>query len=238
MVHAKGETYMILDPTNQFIINITAHRDLGGRDILEIGCGSGRITRDLAPLAQKVVAIDPDERALQMARAAIAVGNVEFVCCGGESLPFAENSFDLIIYSLSLHHLPVDSMETSLKHATRLLRGGGTIIVIEPGSEGTLIEAEERFGVGDGDEGAAKEEAQRAMRSLEGWNIGETVWFQTFFYFTDETDFLENLLPEYRNKPEALIGEIGSFLHAHKEDGRIVLSASRRMNLLTAIAPL
>jgi len=86
---------MILDPTGQFIKNITEQCDITGKEILEIGCGSGRITRDLAKYARKVVAIDPDERALQVAQAGITHENVEFIRCSGEALPFAENTFDL-----------------------------------------------------------------------------------------------------------------------------------------------
>lgn len=223
---------MILDPTGQFIKNITEQCDITGKEILEIGCGSGRITRDLAKYARKVVAIDPDERALQVAQAGITHENVEFIRCSGESLPFAENTFDLVIYSLSLHHIPSTYMRKSLQQAVRLLREDGFLIVIEPGSEGTLIEAEERFGVGDGNERDAKEAARRVMRNLTGWNSGETVHFQTLFSFAEEKDFLENLLPEYRRKPEALIREIGCFLQTHEEHGRIVLYADRKMNVL------
>lgn len=43
--------------------------ELKGRRILELGCGDGRLTRELAPLASTVVAIEPDR-----ARLAIEIG--------------------------------------------------------------------------------------------------------------------------------------------------------------------
>lgn len=224
---------MILDPTDQFITHITAQCDIVGKTILEVGCGRGRITRDLARHARRVVAIDPDEGALQAARSQVAADNVVFVRCGGEKPSFAEGSFDLVVYALSLHHLPADSMLDSLLQAAKLLRGGGKIVVIEPSDDGTLIEAEERFGVGCGNERLEKAAAQGALHSLAGWSMGDTVRFQTLFYFEGLEDFLDNLLPAWRHKPKTLILEIEDFLAAHAKGGMIILHADRRMNILT-----
>lgn len=227
---------MILDPTDQFIGHIAAHCDIKGKTVLEVGCGKGRVTVELARHARKVVAVDPDESLLQAARSLVGADNVEFVLCGGESLFFPESSFDIVVYSLSLHHIPLNYMQDSLRQASKLLGAEGKIVVIEPGDNGTLIEAEERFGVGDGDERAAKKAAQRELCEL-GWAVGETVRFQTLFYFEHEADFLENLLPGHRHKPAQLLREIGAFLDRYRADGRIILDADRRMNVLSQPHP-
>ncbi len=224
---------MILDPTGQFIRNITEHCDINDKIILEVGCGKGRVTEDLARQVRKITAIDPDAEALAAAKSRIAAGTVEFVRCGGETLNFPEKSFDIVIYSLSLHHIPIACMQSSLEQAAGTVREEGKIIVIEPGAGGTLIEAEERFCVGDGDERRQKGAAQSALDTLEGWEKGQNVYFQTFFYFGSKEDFLENLLPRNRQIPEPLLDELGSFLNMHRRNGRIVLCADRRMNVLT-----
>ena len=72
------------------------------------------------------------------------------------------------------------------------------------------------------------------MGGVGWWSIGETLHFQTLFYFSDEKDFLEYLLPGYRRKPEALIREIGSFLQTDEENVRIALNAGRRMKFIMA----
>ncbi|KAF0218971.1 MAG: hypothetical protein FD174_2487 [Geobacteraceae bacterium] len=220
---------MILDPTDQFITHITAHCDITDKLILEVGCGRGRITCDLARHARRVVAIDPDEKALQAARSQIPAENVEFLCCGGESLAFPEASFDLVVYSLSLHHLPDEWMLQSLEQAARLLKKGGKMIVIEPGGEGTLIEVEEKFGVGCGNERAAKAAALMAMNSLAEIHPSLPVCFYTLFYFDDTEDFLMNLLPGYQNKPAAYLEEVEAFLEKHRKGERIVLQAERAL---------
>jgi ubiquinone/menaquinone biosynthesis C-methylase UbiE len=229
---AQGEK-MILDPTSQFIRNITEHCDIKDSIILEVGCGKGRVTEDLARYAGKITAIDPDEKALAAAKSRIAVGNVEFVLSSGETLNFPGKSFDIVIYSLSLHHIPIGSMKSSLEQATVTLREKGKIIVIEPGTGGTLIEAEERFGVGDSDEKRQKAAAEKALDGLEGWEKGETIHFQTFFYFESQNDFLENLAPRNPQLPEKILAELEIFLNRHFQNGKIVLNADRRMNVFT-----
>lgn len=61
---------MIQDPTDEYIRAITSHCDLTGKEVLEVGCGTGRITRDLARHAAHVVAVDPDDAVLAKARPA------------------------------------------------------------------------------------------------------------------------------------------------------------------------
>ncbi|WP_242394873.1 class I SAM-dependent methyltransferase [Anaeromyxobacter oryzisoli] len=222
---------MLLDPTDQFIRNIRSACDLDGKAVLEIGCGSGRITRDLAASAREVVAIDPDPVALDRARARVAGANVLFVCSSAADLGLAGRTFDVAIFSLSLHHVALEFMDASLLAAARAVSAGGRIIVIEPGDEGTLIEAETRFDVGDGDERRAKAAAQEALRRLKGWTVDETVRFCTLFHFQNAADFLENLPPRGGPPGDAL----RRFLEHHREDDRIVLWAERGMALLSRV---
>jgi predicted RNA methylase len=48
------------DPENRSIKTILKAGDLRGKEILAIGCGRGRITRNLAGYACRPVAVDPD----------------------------------------------------------------------------------------------------------------------------------------------------------------------------------
>lgn len=223
---------MILDPTNQFIHHITRHCDLDGMTVLEIGCGRGRITTDLARHARRLVATDPDAAALAAARIAITAPHVEFICTGGECLDFPPAGFDLVFYSLSLHHIPAAAMADSLQRASVLLKDGGRIVVVEPGDEGSLIEAEQRFGVGCGDERSAKAAAHKALHGLSGWHVSEPVCFETLFHFDDEEDFLANLLPDFQSKSGEWRQEVSHLLAGHRVENRISLYAERRMFIL------
>ncbi|NOQ51840.1 MAG: methyltransferase domain-containing protein [Desulfuromonadaceae bacterium] len=221
---------MIQDPKDQHIKAIVTHFELTGKDVLEIGCGKGRITRDLAKYARSVVAIDPDMTALAHARATISAENVEFKSAP-EGIPkLPEKSFDLVIYTLSLHHVPEQEMLQSLKSAGRLLREEGRILVLEPGDGGSFNELKRRFGAGSGDEAPEKAAAIRAMQNLEGWSMGETIHFEAEFLFNDAEDFFINKLPDYRQFSAEKLAEITEFLNRHTTDNGIILSTERRLN--------
>ena len=223
---------MIQDPTNQYIATILSQCDLRGKELLEIGCGKGRITRDLAQHARRVVATDPDAAALEVARTAVAAGNVEFLPAPAGVPDFPASSFDVVIYTLSLHHVPVAEMSASLLQAAGLLRAEGTIVVVEPGDGGSLTEAKERFAAGSGDERPAQQAAIRALHALAGWTVGKTVPFRVMFQFSDADDFFSSLLPDYRQLPEALVSEIRDFLNRHRTPDGIILDADRRLNVV------
>lgn len=223
---------MIQDPTDRYIATITSQCDLAGREVLEIGCGKGRITRDLAKHAKMVVATDPDVVALEKARAAINAGNVVFMPApeGVPDLP--ANSFDVVIYTLSFHHVPIAEMTASLRKAGELLRSNGVIVIVEPGDGGSFTEAKERFGAGSGDERPARKAAIRAMNSFAGWIREETVYFRTQFQFVDEEDFISSLLPDFWQQPEPYVRELRDFLKQHRTVNGIILEADRRLNVL------
>ncbi|AJY71379.1 SAM-dependent methyltransferase [Geobacter sulfurreducens] len=223
---------MILDPTNQYIATIISQCDGSGKEILEIGCGKGRITRDLAKHAKRVVATDPDAAALEKARATITADNVEFMHAPTGMPDFPAETFDMVIYTLSFHHVPIADMSSSLRRAASLIRESGAIVIVEPGDGGSFTEAKERFGAGSGDERPAREAAVRALHALEGWIAGETVHFRTLFQFNDAEDFFTSLLPDYRQQPEAFIREVRSFLEQHRTADGIILEADRRLNVL------
>ncbi len=78
---------------------------LGRRRVLEIGCGDGRLTMQLARLAASVVAIDPDREALGEAQAAAkrqGIRNVQFFYGAGETVRRVGAPFDVAVFSWSL----------------------------------------------------------------------------------------------------------------------------------------
>jgi len=205
---------------------------LDGKELLEIGCGKGRITRDLAKHAKRVVATDPDVAALETARAAIIADNVDFMPAPAGVPDLPADSFDVVIYTLSFHHVPIADMSASLGKAASLLRGDGVIVIVEPGDGGSFSEAKERFGAGSGDERPARKAAIRAMHAFAGWTVEETVHFRTQFQFADEEDFFTSLLPGFWQQPEPYVREVRDFLKQYRTGTGIILEADRRLNVL------
>lgn len=224
---------MILDPDNQYIQAINDHAQLSGATILEIGCGDGRMTGDMAEYAAKIVATDLDEAVLEQAKKNITSKNVEFLHTPDGFADLPVQSFDLVIYTLSLHHIPTDRMVENLNHSGRLLKDSGKIIVIEPGNSGSYLEVKTRFGAGSGDESVVKAAAINAMKDLDGWELGPTYHFDVDFLFADADDFYTNKLPRYQDLSVKKRAELQHVLQQYTEKRGIVFQSERHLNLLT-----
>jgi SAM-dependent methyltransferase len=93
---------------------------------LDIGCGAGRSTAALAPLASTVVGIDPWP-AMLVHRRAVAPG-ATFVVGTAERLPFAASSFDLITAAGAINYTELD---VSFPEVERTLTRGGTLVIYD-----------------------------------------------------------------------------------------------------------
>lgn len=102
---------------------------------LDAGCGDGRYVRALeAELPERITGTDISERILETARA--AVPRAELVQANLESLPFADDTFDLVLCSQVIEH--VLDASAGLSELTRVLRRGG-VLVISTDNERNLV---------------------------------------------------------------------------------------------------
>jgi len=100
--------------------------------VLEIGCGTGAICRILAavPNVAEVVGIDPSPYFLDRARELSAgFEQITYQKADGKSLPFYDQSFDVIILHTVLTHIP--EPKTVLSEASRVLKSNGWIGVCD-----------------------------------------------------------------------------------------------------------
>jgi len=105
--------------------------ELGGREMLEIGCGDGRLSSLLANKVKSLTAIDPDKSMINLACKEIS--GVDFRVGYGERLEFNDKTYDIVLFSYSLHH---QDCVKALDEAKRVLRDNGIILIIEPSTEG------------------------------------------------------------------------------------------------------
>ena len=99
--------------------------------MLEVGCGDGRLSSLLATKVKSLTAIDPDKAMINMACKEIS--GVDFRVGYGERLEFNDKSYDIVLFSYSLHH---QDCVKALDEAKRVLRDNGIILIIEPSTEG------------------------------------------------------------------------------------------------------
>jgi SAM-dependent methyltransferase len=96
-----------------------------GSRTLEVGCGEGRVSRDLAARGHAVTAVDASPTLLRAAAAAHPEG--EYVLARAERLPFPDAAFDLVVAHNVL--MDVDDMPAAVAEAARVLAPGGRLCV-------------------------------------------------------------------------------------------------------------
>lgn len=97
--------------------------------VLEIGCGTGLFTKELAVTDNTIIAIDISDELVKKAKERVHAQNVKFVVGNAYKTKFKPNRYDFIVGSSSLHHLEVDS---ALKEFSRILKPGGGFMFTEP----------------------------------------------------------------------------------------------------------
>jgi ubiquinone/menaquinone biosynthesis C-methylase UbiE len=95
-----------------------------GRTI-ELGCGEGRVSRDLRARGYDVVGIDAVPRLVEAAVEADPGG--EYLVADAAALPFPDESFDLAVAYNSL--MDMDDMDGAVREARRVLRPGSRFCV-------------------------------------------------------------------------------------------------------------
>ena len=207
---------------DDFLKKIEKQVPLKSKDILEVGCGEGTRTQAISKLCRNVTAIDPDAALIKKAKE-LQINNARFAVGNANALSYENQAFDIVLFTLSLHHISPDKMDAAIKEACRVVRPDGRIIFFEPAFTGTFFEAELTFDACDGDERAQKAFAYYSM--LVSRHIIEIAELpdETIFQFDSVEDFIASM------KPKKDLGLIKMFLESHN----FILSASRRINIFT-----
>lgn len=127
-VHAQGEDLLTL----QQLLQAGQYAD-----VLDLGCGAGHVSFHAAPLVTSVTAYDLSDSMLSVvADNASQRGLNNIRTCKGtaESLPFENNTFDLVLSRYSAHHW--HDVEKALREVHRVLKPGGKGIFIDVVSPG------------------------------------------------------------------------------------------------------
>jgi SAM-dependent methyltransferase len=96
-----------------------------GSATLEIGCGEGRVARDLAARGHRVTGVDAAPTLLEAAAEAHPEGR--YLLADASELPFEDASFDLVVAYNSL--MDVQDMPGAVREAARVLRPRGHLCV-------------------------------------------------------------------------------------------------------------
>lgn len=114
---------------------------LDGMDVVELGAGTGRLTRLLAPRVRSLKAFDASAHMLEVAEAslrAMGLSNWATGVADHRRVPVGDSSADLVISGWSFCYLAVwggsnwqSDLQAGLNEINRILRPGGTVILLE-----------------------------------------------------------------------------------------------------------
>jgi ubiquinone/menaquinone biosynthesis C-methylase UbiE len=107
---------------------------LDDKHILELGCGMANIKRRIAEAGvnRRITALEVDVIAHEKNLQIMDLPNVSFGLAGAQQIPLANKSVDVVFMFKSLHHVPLDMMDTSLQEISRVLKPGGLAYISEP----------------------------------------------------------------------------------------------------------
>ncbi|RPI81467.1 MAG: class I SAM-dependent methyltransferase [Chloroflexi bacterium] len=107
-----------------------------GDRVLDVGCGPGSLTikaKARVGQAGQAVGIDasPEMIAVAKEKAQRAGAEVDFRIEVVEKMPFTDQSFDVVISSLMMHHLPDDLKRQALDEIYRVLKPDGCLMITD-----------------------------------------------------------------------------------------------------------
>ncbi|MCC7342599.1 MAG: methyltransferase domain-containing protein, partial [Bryobacterales bacterium] len=98
--------------------------------VLDIACGAGYGSAELAAVARTVTGIDISSEAITHAKEHYHLPNLTFECSPADAIPHIDQSYDLVVAFEVIEHL--ESARALLSEARRLLAPGGQFIVSTP----------------------------------------------------------------------------------------------------------
>ena len=136
---ARWDAYVPAPGALDLVELLTSQLPAGAR-ILDVGCGSGRDLRRMRQAGFDATGLDAS---IELAARARRFGPV--VVADARKLPFDDHTFDAVLASASLLHLPYADVGEAIGHIARVLRVDGLLTVSVKAGSGTFTDADGRF---------------------------------------------------------------------------------------------
>jgi len=111
------------------------------KHVLDVGCGTGIITKDLVELTKgKVVGIDIDTKKLKIAKKILDdETNVKIMEVNALDLPFGDETFDLVVFNIVMIHINKKDQQKALNEMVRVTQKDGIVLAtLEPDYQGII----------------------------------------------------------------------------------------------------
>ena len=153
------------------LVELTVSAPLG--NLLDIGCGEGRLRKLLASRANRVIGVDIDPEARRLARAELLLAglpNCSLRQGDMYALPFEDSAFDTVILDDVL--ADSDRPAAALQEAGRLLRAGGRLLLLASVRTQDAPQLKDRFVAWAADTGLRLAPPRLIPEKKPGWLLG------------------------------------------------------------------
>ncbi|MBK8725600.1 MAG: methyltransferase domain-containing protein [Holophagaceae bacterium] len=134
------------DPQGRIVARLAELANLEGTTALELGCGTGRYTTELAQRCARYLATDPSPALLELAKRDGAAPWL--LRTRAERLPLKDHCVDRVLATWVLAYLRPGDRAAALAEAARVLRPGGSMWLVENHWDGEFQELRDRAGYG------------------------------------------------------------------------------------------
>ena len=153
------------------LVELTVAAPLG--NLLDVGCGQGRLLKLLASRATQVVGVDIDQQARRLARAELLLAglpNCSLRQGDMYALPFGDGEFDTVILDDVLGDS--DRPAAALQEAKRLLRSGGRLLLLASVGARSVAELKRAFAEWAAASGVRLAPPRPIPETNPGWLLG------------------------------------------------------------------
>jgi len=129
------------DPENIELKKMLQLVNISNKKILEIGCGIGRVTTQIAKITKEVYAIDVDEEVLKVAKRKslkLKLKNIKFDKVSADKIKYPDKFFDVVLCPWSIHH--ISKKDKTFRQIKRVLKRNGYLVIIEASSKNDYTE--------------------------------------------------------------------------------------------------
>ncbi len=210
------------DPDGHVAKRLRAHAAPPGRTVLELGCGTGRYTRELAPHAGLYLGVEPSASMLAFARNAFKdlARPPILLRARGQALPLRTASVDVVVAAWVLVNLREEVRDGLLLEASRVLQPGSGrgIWLLENHWDSQFQHYRER--------GEEDERRLRRLMGRDGFRLVEVVDTELRFPSSAEAGRVlgylcgETMLDHLRRAPTAVLAHRIALLHRPVDPGR------------------
>ena len=120
------------DPEGKELAALFRNVDFSRKKVLDIGCGTGRLSFSLARYADSVTGIDNDLQSINICnvkKERLSFDNCSFIC--SDFLNFScYELYDVAVFSWSLYQ--ISDMEEAIKRAKKMINKEGCLVILQP----------------------------------------------------------------------------------------------------------